>query len=770
LHNICNFTASELYGMTKKILHILLLFIAFLLSTTAIFAQSPSEADSLIRAVKALPNDTAKVSKMNDLVWKLRFTDFDAAVNLGKESLELAKELEYEKGAGTATKNLGGVYFNASKYDLAKEFYLLSLEFFTQIEDKKGIAVAYRNIGNVFYQESNWKVALDYYIKSLELREEIGDKQGVALVNGAIGLLYVSSHDKSAGKAIEYFRKSLKTYIELGDSTGMATTYLYIGNFYHDRNRLTNDSSSYKLNLDSALIYFKKSQAINSKLNTPAAEQMLGSLYDAIGSVYLRINQGDSAIFYFQKSMIIRKSSGNRFGVAGTSYNIARYYSTFKNEIDSAKKYFIIALDTAKVIGAKVIERDVSKELAIVYQNIGNYKEAAEYYSRYISLNDSIQSEEDTKRITQLEMQYEFDKQKKVEAALHLAEIEQQKRIRNIFIGGFGFVAFLALLIFKNYRDKKKANNLLEELNNQMLEKNFILNQQKEEIIAQRDEIEKQRDFVINQRDTIAEQNKSITDSIVYAQRIQQAVMPPDEYIERILKENFILFKPRDIVSGDYYWATQKDHKIIFTAADCTGHGVPGAFMSLLGISFLNGIVNKINPERGEEVKANLILNELRETIKTSLRQTGKFTESKDGMDMALCVIDYEHNIMQYAGANNPALLVRNGELIELKADKMPVGVYYREKESFTNHEIEIQKGDTVYLFSDGFIDQFGGEKGRKYMIKQFKELILKINDKPMSEQKEIFNKELEDWKLGNREEGDEHHQIDDVLVVGFRL
>ena len=198
-------------------------------------------------------------------------------------------------------------------------------------------------------------------------------------------------------------------------------------------------------------------------------------------------------------------------------------------------------------------------------------------------------------------------------------------------------------------------------------------------------------------KDLLAFQKKQITDSIEYASRIQTAVLPPGEYISKLIPEHFILYKPRDIVSGDFYWITHKDEKIVIAAVDCTGHGVPGAFMSMLGFAFLNEIVNK-----NTELKASTILNQLRDYVKESLHQTGKDDETKDGMDIALCIIDPENLRLQYSGAYNPLYLIRNDNFISLKADRMPIGIHIIEKESFTNHEIDIQTGDVVYMFTDG--------------------------------------------------------------------
>ncbi|MCK5171345.1 MAG: SpoIIE family protein phosphatase [Bacteroidales bacterium] len=270
--------------------------------------------------------------------------------------------------------------------------------------------------------------------------------------------------------------------------------------------------------------------------------------------------------------------------------------------------------------------------------------------------------------------------------------------------------------------------------------------------------VKERTEEVVKQKDEIAEKNRSITDSIEYACRIQTAILPSKEFAEEILPEHFILFRPRDIVSGDFFWMTKKDNLVVIIAADCTGHGVPGAFMSMLGVSFLNEIVN-----RHEVTSANVILNSLRMDIKKTLGQEGKEGEAKDGMDIALCVINLEKMKMQYAGAYNPLYLFRNNELIETKADRMPIGIYIKEKESFTNNEIELQKGDVFYIFSDGYQDQFGGEDGRKFKTKNFKQFLLDIHKKPMAEQREILDKRIDEWR------GD-WEQIDDIIILGIRV
>ena len=331
---------------------------------------------------------------------------------------------------------------------------------------------------------------------------------------------------------------------------------------------------------------------------------------------------------------------------------------------------------------------------------------------------------------------------------------------------GFGLI-----MMFIRYRERQLIHEkkILEqkvvertaEIQKQKREiedKNDALVSQQHEILAQRDEIQRQRDVAENQRDQIIIQKKEITDSIHYARRIQTAVLPSEEYQKSILGEYFLLYKPRDIVSGDFYWMTKQENKVIVTAADCTGHGVPGAFMSMLGVSLLNEIVTK---ER--YFQANEILNKLRDYIKTTLSQTGKENEAKDGMDIAMVVLDLDNNQLEFAGANNPLYLVRNGELIEVKGDNMPIGIHGGEERRFKNNIIPLQKDDMVYIFSDGYSDQFGGPDGGKFKTKPFKRLFTEISTRPLFQQWVLMEETIENWK-GKLD------QVDDILVIGIRI
>ncbi len=275
---------------------------------------------------------------------------------------------------------------------------------------------------------------------------------------------------------------------------------------------------------------------------------------------------------------------------------------------------------------------------------------------------------------------------------------------------------------------------------------------------------------VVSQKEEIEAKNgeleilfKHVTDSIKYAKRIQEAILPPDSLVKSILPNSFVLYKPKDIVSGDFYWIDKKNGKAMFAAVDCTGHGVPGAFMSIVGYNILK---QSVNTNESTTTPA-LILDKLNEGVSETLHHGGRSQDeeqSKDGMDISLCTIDFETLELQYAGAYNPLYIIRNGQLLITKANKFPIGLFLgEEKKKFTNHTIQLEKGDSVYIFSDGYSDQFGGPHGRKFMAPNFRQLLLDNEKQSMAKQKEIMNKTIEDWR-------GEHDQVDDILVIGVKI
>jgi serine phosphatase RsbU (regulator of sigma subunit) len=257
----------------------------------------------------------------------------------------------------------------------------------------------------------------------------------------------------------------------------------------------------------------------------------------------------------------------------------------------------------------------------------------------------------------------------------------------------------------------------------------------------------------------LAEKNKDITDSIRYAKRIQEAILPPDIMVKKLLPDSFIFAKPKDIVSGDFYWVDKKGDQIIFAAVDCTGHGVPGAFMSIVGHNILNQALNE-----SPVVIPGTFLDKLNKGVSEALNQTSEDARLRDGMDIALCAVNYKTMELQYAGAYNPLFIIRNGEFIEVKADNIAIGSYIDNQHSnYTNHKIQLQKGDVIYIFTDGYIDQFGGPDGKKFKLTQFKSMISSLTNVPLQQQSMIIEKSIEQWR-------GELQQVDDILVIGVKI
>ena len=514
---------------------------------------------------------------------------------------------------------------------------------------------------------------------------------------------------------------------------------------------------------DTALVVYTKTLDLFKKLNDPinyAYFVCLGNL----GLVYSRLSDFDKAEEYLLTAIDTLARLGDEIAVPEFMIEYANILRQ-KGEIKQAITYASRAL---KITDNPNYERDASRLLARLYEISGRFDSAYYYQSIFIVANDSIKNIESVQKMADLRTEYEVGK-KQAEVDV----LEKTKLINNIINIGLGIILILAIglvtLYYTNLKRSRKLSVALEErrvlLANQsseLKEKNDKILRANEELTLLNEEINTQKEEIETQRDHLFIQNEAITSSINYAKRIQSAILPPEQYFHEILNDVFILFRPRDIVSGDFYWIKQVNQYVILAAADCTGHGVPGAFMSMLGMSYLNEIVH-----RREITQANQVLNELRKQIRNSLRQHGQPEESKDGMDMALCVIDEKKKVLQYSGANSPLYLIRdkNGtpELTEFKADRMPLGYYQGTFKTFTNNDIQLEFGDVFYLFSDGFVDQKGGKECKKFLSKYFKKLLLEIHQEPMREQKNILDKTITDW-MGDTS------QIDDILVIGVRV
>ena len=425
-------------------------------------------------------------------------------------------------------------------------------------------------------------------------------------------------------------------------------------------------------------------------------------------------------------------------GASFTMNNIGSCYSKL-GKLKLAEKYLKKSQEISESAGYPTPLRDAAIHLSNLYFKQGKNKESLEMYKLHIKMRDSLNNESTQKAAIQQSAKYEYEKQRAIDDAEHDKEIaiEQEAKEKQTILtyataGGLGLVAIFLLVVFNRLKVTRKQKNIIEE---------------------QKTEVENQKTVVELAHTELEEKNKEITDSIQYAKRIQNAILPPSKVVKEYLQESFIYYKPKDIVAGDFYWLEHAKGKVLFAAADCTGHGVPGAMVSVVCNNGLNRSVREYGlTDPGE------ILNKTREIVVQEFEKSEE--EVKDGMDIALCSL--EGNILQYAGAHNPLWIVRGGELLETKANKQPIG-QFDNPEPYTTHTLELQKGDSLYIFSDGYADQFGGEKGKKLKTANFKKLLLSIQKESMEKQKQLIDEAFENWR-GDLE------QLDDVCVIGVRI
>ena len=505
--------------------------------------------------------------------------------------------------------------------------------------------------------------------------------------------------------------------------------------------------------------------------------------YNSYAKYYYGIRNYSKSIKYFDKELQLSVKSGKSINIAEAYYNLGS--TCFKmGKYSKAKQNFELSIKNTDEKKDKDLLLANYNALVKTYESTAKFKSANKYLKKYIDLKNGYLEEEiglykekyseekkkkeetikeldstnehlkkksnqlnETKTIldsTKTDLEETKDSVEELEIATieknlkiaglkiktELSEMEikqnkkiisQQKKITYILIIGISVVLLLAVFLLKLFLNKKKMNQILRESKKEIEQKNI-----------------------------------HITKSITYASKIQQALLPDETCFKENFKDYFIIFKPRDIVSGDFYYMQKVNDYLLFAAVDCTGHGVPGAFMSMLGTSFLNNIVRK------QEVTSSAhVLNLMRNEVKRSLHQTGKKGEQKDGMDMVLCAYNIKTSELQFAGAHNSLILIRNNELIEYKGDRMPIGIHRKEKESFTNNTLKIEKGDKIYLYSDGFQDQMGGEENKKYKAKRFKQLLLETSKLDIKTQKEKIEQEFEQWKAN-------YKQIDDIVIIGI--
>ena len=705
-----------------------LFFVTLLLCLSVNITIAQTNLDSLHVVWKdTTQTDSIRVKAFYKfIIYGSLYNQPDSAFLFAEQLYVFAKKKGLKKSMATA-RIVQGVSFDLrSDYVNALKYYAESLKIYQNIGDKEGVASSLVNMGTIFNYQSDYTNAINYYSQGLKIYEEIEDKKGIATSQLNIGLIYFSQGDNT--KALNYFSKSLKIKEEIGDKKGLIKPLINLGIIYKNQGDYTKAMSYITQSL-------KLSEEIGSKNDIATSFANIGNIY---------YEQGDyiKALNYFSKSLKIAEEIGNKKGIAPTLNNIGLIYA---NQGDHQKAILIIqkALNVAQEIGAPVEIREASFSLFKSYKATKQYFKALEMYELYINSKESILSEESQRAVIQQEFKYNYEKQAAVDSikavetkkvvdaqiTAQQAEIKVKKNQQYGLFGGLFLMVVFAGFMYNRFR---------------------ITRNQK--LIIQEKEKETHR-----QKEIIEEKHKEITDSINYAERIQRSFLATTEILDEHLKDYFVFFKPKDVVSGDFYWAGELNNgNFAFSCADSTGHGVPGAIMSILNISSLEKSIE-------EETEPHAILNETRRIIIERLKKDGSPSGGKDGMDCSVLVLNPEKTNLTFAAANNPILIVRNNELIEFKADKMPVGKHDKDMESFTLHTFVLQKEDVIYTLTDGYADQFGGSKGKKFMYKPLKNLLLSIQDKNMNEQKEILEQRFNDWK-GDLE------QVDDVCMIGVRI
>lgn len=696
--------------------HLLLLFFSLQFS----FFCLPINALFISESINLNQTDTITINKLNELGWEMMFNNPDTSIILGNQALSLAENIQWKKGIANSSRNLGVYYYLISNGPKALEYLMKALKIEEELGNENGIARTLNNIGLVYYDQGEYPRALDYYLKTLKIDEKLGDKSGMAATMGNIGNIYEKHLDYQ--RSLDYHSRALAISLELGDKNNCASEYSNIGTVYHGQ-----------LNYEKALEYYSKAAEIAEEIgNTSTMGRSLGN----IGIVYFETGNFSKALEYGFKSLEIAKELNDQSFISTELKAIGDVYSE-KSLYPEAEKYYKEALSICNEIDAKETAVKINKDLSWVNQQMGRFEPALKYYTVAMDLKDTVFNEIKAKEITRKEMNYEFDKKEAASKAeqekkdiLTAAELKRRMQQRNYFIIGFLILCIFLIFVIKGYREKQKAN--------------IVISKQKQEV-------EKQKQI-------IEEKNKGILDSITYARRIQQAKLPNKDEIYSALPESFILFKPKDIVSGDFYYFQKRYNSVIIAAADCTGHGVPGALMSMVGSEQLNEAV------LGSD-DTSAILKQLNKGMKKSLRQSDNEESTRDGMDIAICAMSHENNTIRYAGANRPFWLIKKGqELVEeFDATRKAIGGLTDNEQHFETTEMKLQKGDTFYICTDGFADQFGGQSGKKLMTKRFKEILLSIQSLSMKEQEKYLENFIEDWKNGNE-------QIDDILIIGVRV
>lgn len=687
----------------------ILFFILVIVSSNKLYSQAL--IDNLRNDYNNCKTDSCKIRVENLIAEELIFFDEQESKKLSEK---LFLNVKQSDSVNYLNAQFNYAFFCLNKNQLNKAFSVLSDLKISGLKSNNKSYLAKANFGlsRYYLQNNDFKSAVDLAFNALKLFEELADNKFVAKSYFQIGLINYKL--KNVSKATEFYKKSLEVATKTGYKNSIASAYSALGTIYSNQN-----------NYDIALEYYNRALKIRKQQKH---ELELAGLLANIGTVFSSKNQLVEAEKYYKEALAISLKLDNKNSVAICYVNIGNIDFNQNNFLEAEKNYsealkFVDENDLA-------VKENLFYNLGEVNHSLSNFDKAFKYQDSCMTIKDSIYSRESIKSLNDMQTKYETTKTK---LELEKKELEANNKQLIIYAAFGGCILLLGgvFFIFRGLKKQRRANIELEE-------KNSIIEEQKH---------------------IVEEKNKDISDSIRYAKRIQEAILPPDKMWYELLPNSFVLYNPKDILSGDFYWLEQTEDYIFVAAADCTGHGVPGALMSIVNYNLLNKAVLEKNL-----VMPGEILDSVNYYLTHSLHQSYNESSIKDGMDITLLTINKKSKEVYFAGANNPIYIISDGSLQEVKSDKFPVGAFIEENvKNFESKKLNTKPGDTIYLFTDGFADQFGGPKGKKFKYKQLTELLLENYTKSPQEQSLILNKTFQDWK-GHLE------QVDDVCILGIKF
>lgn len=700
-----------------------LLIAYFLITLISAFSQN-AKTDSIIKSLNTLKEDSNKVNTLNKLSRKFKDYNPDSSALFCEKALQLSKKIEFKKGEIHALLMLGLLEQRKGNFDLAikifEEALALSISTNNKIEEARTLG----SIGDMYYEQQKLPEAMRNYIEALNAFEKLKIKDSrISNLYGQLGLLnFMQGNTK---RSLEYLYSGLALNLKLGEPVSIGYSHIYIGNIFGDSRQFDSSNTHY-------LEAYKL-------LKNAGDKNGLNSVVANIGQNYNELGEYKKAIEYFTEAMQGCVEIQDKASEANAFINIGSAYCNLK-DYNNALQQFDQAIRIATEIKSAAILKYVYRSMSYTYNEKGDHRRAYDFLLRHLEIKDSLFSEESRSQVAEMETKYQSEKKElqiknlENEKELKAAEIKRERLLKYSGFGALGAAVIIGVLLTIGLINKRKDNKLISK--------------QKEDVEIKNKEIE-------NQKHILAEKNTEITDSITYAKRIQQAILPSSRLIDKALPNNFILYKPKDIVAGDFYWFEKINDLVLFAAADCTGHGVPGALVSVVCSNALNRTVLEF-----AITDPGKILDKTRELVIDTFNKSEEHV--KDGMDISLCCLNISTLELMWAGANNPLLYIQENVLHEIKADKQPISSF-DSKSDFTTHKIQLKKGDEIFIFSDGFADQFGGEKGKKFKSKQLYNTLIDIYHDDMNIQKQKLNNAFERWKGGLE-------QIDDVCIIGVKV